>query len=126
MRRVHGSSLIECLVALAVFAIGSAMHATWLAHSLGVGARASRSFAATTIASNLAMRMRANPDGVRRGDYTKAANHPDLIRFRHELVEHLGRRARGEVVCAADLSCRIRIDWAGHEEVMWSVPAPAA
>ncbi|MEX1827651.1 prepilin-type N-terminal cleavage/methylation domain-containing protein [Luteibacter sp. CQ10] len=124
MPRVHGSSLIECLVALAIFAIGSAAHATWLAHSLGVHARASRSFAATTVASNLATRMRANLDGVRRGDYTKPANHRDMTRFRRDLAEHLGPGASGKVDCEPDLSCRIRIDWAGHEEITWYVPSP--
>lgn len=124
MPRARGSSLIECLVALAVFAIGSAAHATWLAHSLGVHARASRSFAATTIALNLATRMRAHPEGMRRGDYTKPASHREMTRFRRDLAEYLGPSASGEVDCKPDLSCRIRIAWAEREEITWFVPPP--
>lgn len=126
MPRIRGSSLIECLVALALFAIGGAAHGVWLAHSVGVQARASRSFAATTIASNLAIRMRAHFERTREGDYTKPASDVDLARFRRELADHLGLRASGDVTCAPDLSCHIRIDWAGREEITWYVPPPPA
>lgn len=123
MCRVRGSSLIECLVALAIFAIGSAAHATWQAHSLAMHARASRSFAATTVALNLATRLRA----ARRRDAREAkpANMPALARFEQELRAMVGARATGTVACDPDDSCRIRIAWAGREELSWHVPAPS-
>jgi len=64
MRSVSGSSLIECLVAMAVFAIGAACNATWTAQSMATHARASRLNAATTIAASLAAHIRANPDAA--------------------------------------------------------------
>ena len=64
MRSVSGSSLIECLVAMAVFAIGAACNATWTAQSMATHARASRLNAATTIAASLAAHIHANPDAA--------------------------------------------------------------
>ncbi|KAF1005752.1 MAG: hypothetical protein GAK28_02967 [Luteibacter sp.] len=133
MRHRSGSSLIECLVALAVFAVGTGCHATWLAHSLGVHARASRSFAATTLAVSLAERMRRNPEGLREGLYAKAANFPecqvqcenaalamaDLQAFHDGIGRHLGPRGQGRVDCPEPRVCVIRIAWAGQEELAW-------
>jgi len=64
MRSASGSSLIECLVAMAVFAIGAACNATWTMQSMAAHARASRLNAATTIAASLVAHIRANPEGA--------------------------------------------------------------
>ncbi|WP_072320703.1 prepilin-type N-terminal cleavage/methylation domain-containing protein [Luteibacter sp. UNCMF366Tsu5.1] len=64
MRSASGSSLIECLVAMAVFAIGAACNATWTMQSMAAHARASRLNAATTIAASLVAHIRANPEGT--------------------------------------------------------------
>lgn len=140
MRQPAGSSLVECLVALAVLAIGSACHATWVGHSLAVHARASRSLAATTLAATLAERMRRNPQAWEQGLYTKAASSPaclstchphslaadDLAAFQRDLGAHMGRAAEGHVECGTATDCIIRITWKGREELAWPVTLPGA
>lgn len=74
MRSASGSSLIECLVAMAVFAIGAACNATWTMQSMATHARASRLNAATTIAASLVAHIRANPEGTAAYDDEGAAD----------------------------------------------------
>lgn len=133
MRSPHGSSLIECLVALAVFSVGTGCHATWLAHSLGVHARASRSFAATTLAVTLAERMRQRLEGHGESHCAKAASFAtgyfgcvdgeraaaDLRAFHEGIERHLGPRGVGRVDCDEASTCVIRIFWNGREELAW-------
>ncbi|MDQ0007871.1 prepilin-type N-terminal cleavage/methylation domain-containing protein [Luteibacter jiangsuensis] len=110
MRQVSGSSLIESLVALAVFAIGSASTATWVAQSMAVDARASRLVAATTIAVSLEARIRAGGGTVSDGD---------LQVFHAALIRRMGPAARGSVICKPPAACAIRIAWATREVLSW-------
>ncbi|NID14303.1 hypothetical protein [Luteibacter yeojuensis] len=134
MRHDAGSSLIESLAALAVFAIGSACHGAWTLQSMATHARASRLIAATTIAVSLEARMRANPAGVLAGDYgegnasrgrcaegcdaRRQASH-DLASFRALLTRRIGPAASGHVACAENGECAIAIAWMEHEILRW-------
>lgn len=146
MHRIHGSSLIESLVALAVFAIGSASTATWMMQSMAIDARASRWVAATTIALSLEARMRVNRDGVIAGDYewqepvmrrpqgtqltrprkcdsgcnSSEIAEDDLRAFRLALARGVGAAATASVVCDVSAACEIRIAWAGQDALVWS------
>ena len=129
MRASYGSSLIECLVALAVFSMGTGCHATWLAHSLGVHARASRSFAATTLAVTFAERLEAHG----KSHCAKAASSAtgqfgcagrgrmadDMRAFQGGIERHLGPRGEGRIDCHEASDCVIRIFWNGREELAW-------
>lgn len=146
MHDIRGSSLIESLVALAIFAIGSASTATSIVHSMAIDSRASRLMAATTIAISLEERMRANRDGVVSGRYawqgplrprtdipatslrasecdiacdsSGLAAH-DLHAFRRALSVEMGDAAAGSVVCHTAATCVIRIAWAGRDVLAW-------
>lgn len=134
MRLVAGSSLIESLTALAVFAVGAACHGVWTMRSMATHARASRLVAATTIAVSLEVRMRANREGVLAGDYAednvvggrcwtacapRALAAHDLGAFRAAVARHLGPAATGRVACVDGGGCAIVIGWAGREVVRW-------
>lgn len=67
-----GSSLVEAMVALAVFAVGSAGAGAWVAMSVAVDAKASRMMAVVASAADLRERLRANVAGVAAGDYQVA------------------------------------------------------
>lgn len=135
MRYDAGSSLIESLTALAVFAIGSACHSMWMMQSMATHARASRLIAATTIAVSLEMRMRANRGGVIDGDYVddnvgnnrcsrpcdaRARAADDLRSFRVQLSHRVGAAASGDVSCVAGPRCTISIAWLDREILAWN------
>jgi prepilin-type N-terminal cleavage/methylation domain-containing protein len=111
MRHVSGSSLIESLVALAVFAVGSAATATWVAQSMAIDARASRLVAATTIAVSVEARIRAGGGGTVSDD--------DLRVFHAALIRRIGPAASGSVTCEPPAACVIRIAWATREVLSW-------
>lgn len=125
----RGSSLVESLVAMSVFSIGSAATGAWLVQVIATDARVSRSLAAEAIASNLEARMHANEVGVHAGGYVTSSNAPgclrrcdavavagdDMRRFHDAVAFQLGPRARGEVHCLRHGRCEIRIDWDGRE-----------
>jgi Tfp pilus assembly protein PilV len=135
MRHILGSSLIESLVALAVFAMGSGSAATWMMQSMAVDARATRLVAATTIVVSLEARMRANRDGVVAGDYADAAlpfrrdcyngcdrrerAAEDLRAFRVALYQRLGPAAAGSVMCGPSADCAIVVTWSRREVLSW-------
>ncbi|SEO74913.1 hypothetical protein SAMN02800692_1895 [Luteibacter sp. UNC138MFCol5.1] len=135
MHRTAGSSLIEALVALAVFAIGAAANATWMAHALATHARASRLVAAASIASGLEARMRVNGGAAWAGEYARLAKPTidcrtrcdgaqiaagDIAAFRAALRDHLGPAASGDVSCDRS-ACTIRIAWQRGELLAWPV-----
>src|ERR1700754_358285 len=135
MRRIPGSSLIESLTALAVFAIGSACTATWMLQAMATDAKASRLLAATTAALSLEARMRANRAGVVDGHYASAvtasfasscdngcdsagAAADDLRAFRLALAR-IGKAATGTVRCDTATACVIRTAWIGSDVLVW-------
>jgi prepilin-type N-terminal cleavage/methylation domain-containing protein len=111
MRQVSGSSLIESLVALAVFAIGSASTATWVAQSMAADARASRLLAATTLAVSMEARIRAGGGSISDGD---------MALFHGVLERRMGAAAKGSLRCELPAPCLIRIAWAKREVLSWS------
>ncbi|MGF6709476.1 prepilin-type N-terminal cleavage/methylation domain-containing protein [Luteibacter sp. W1I16] len=111
MRQVSGSSLIESLVALAVFAIGSASTAAWVAQSMVVDARASRLVAATTIAVSTEARIRAGGGSI---------SDVDMELFHGALERGMGAAAKGSLTCEVPAPCVIRIAWAKREVLSWS------
>jgi Tfp pilus assembly protein PilV len=129
----RGSSLVESLVAMSVFAIGSAATGAWFAQVLVTDMRASRLLAAEAIASNLKARMRANEEGVSAGGYTAswealacargcsalALAGDDMRRFHEAVARQLGPRAYGDAHCDARGHCLISIDWDGREWLAW-------
>jgi type II secretory pathway pseudopilin PulG len=134
--RNRGSALIESLVAMAVFAIGSAATGAWFMQSMAQGARASRMMAATVIAVSLEGRLRANRPAAVDGHYRKGpgatqdcANgcnsrelaSDDMIRFHRMLRERLGDGATGDVGCDAYGRCIIVIQWRTRERLTWHV-----
>lgn len=139
-RNKSGASLIESLVALAVFAIGSACTATWLGWTIAVDARASRSVAATIAVANLLERIRANPGGIAEGHYRADGAHSprwesvyipstecergcdaagiaadDIARFHASLAAWMGESAQGTADCSPLIGCDIRVTWQGRE-----------
>lgn len=133
MSSVRGTSLIECLVALAVLAIGAAANATWIMRSMATDARASRIVAAVGIASSLEARMRANRDAALAGRYAgpvasrgscRGGCDPagiaarDLHAFHDAVARHLGPAGAGSVHCEAD-ACRIALSWNGGDVLVW-------
>lgn len=126
MTRNRGASLIECLVALAVLAIGSAANATWVMQSMATHARASRLHAAIAIASSLEARMRRNRGVALEGGYGDATYARfvdcsiacdarslaalDLHAFQQALARHVGAAASGSVRCGTT-GCVIDIAW---------------
>lgn len=134
MRYDRGSSLIESLTALAIFAIGSACHAVWIGQSVATHARASRMVAATTIALSLEARMRANREGALAGYYESDARDlscaagcdrreiaaADLWLFHKAIDRHLGAGASSRVACGPASECSISIAWLGRPVLDWS------
>jgi len=134
MLRNRGSSLIECLVAMAVFAIGSAANATWMMQSMATHARASRLVAAVSIAASLEARMRRNRDAALAGRYDDGASARlidcaagcdeddiaalDLHVFERAMAMHIGPVASGDVRCDEGL-CAIDIAWRERTIVHW-------
>ncbi|WP_158272733.1 hypothetical protein [Luteibacter sp. OK325] len=131
----RGSSLVESLVAMSVFSIGSAATGAWFIQTTFADARASRLLAATAIAASLEARMRSNAVAVADGDYTEASSAAgcvrscdgkalaadDLRHFREVLAEGVGPAAQGAVRCKSASSCVIRITWKGLEVLEWAV-----
>gem|GEM_PF-2228751 len=140
--RVPGTSLVEALVALCVFSIGSACSAAWLMWSFGEDAKSLRSVAATAATSNLIERMRSNPEGLLAGHYRAAASAStalqglspasspcsggctaagraadDIARFRASLATWMGDAAEGSVMPRPDGTWRIAITWRGRNEL---------
>lgn len=132
----RGASLIESLVALAVFAIGSAATGTWFSTCIEADAKASRIMAAVSAIADLRERMHSNPIGVASGDYNGALGHrspgcgngcapaelamDDLDRFARLLHEQLGRPARHTLHCMDRSVCVVRISWDGRPLVAMS------
>ncbi|WP_079521429.1 MULTISPECIES: type II secretion system protein [Rhodanobacteraceae] len=132
----RGASLIESLVALAVFAIGSAATGTWFSTSIEADAKASRLMAAVSAIADLRERMHANPAGVASGHYhgVTARRSPgcgngcapaelamdDLDRFDRTLHEQLGPPARHMLHCMDRSVCVVRISWDGRPLVAMS------
>jgi prepilin-type N-terminal cleavage/methylation domain-containing protein len=124
----RGSSLIESLVAMAVFAVGSAASGAWFAASMGVDARASRRVAAAHAVADLRERMAANREGVAAGYYASpvpalpnceegcmadALAADDLRRFRDALRRQVGPAAAHTWHCEGMAACRVRVTWQG-------------
>ena len=134
MRHDAGSSLIESLAALAVFAIGSACHGTWTMQSMAIHARASRLLAATTAVASLEVRMRANKEGVVAGHYdddesmlscseacdTRERAGDDLRLFRMAVARHVGPAASTRVACRLGPVCVVSIGWMDSAIVDWT------
>lgn len=134
MLPTRGSSLIECLVAMAVFAIGSAANATWMMQSMATHARASRLVAAVSIAASLEARMRRNRDAAlarryddrahaRRVDCSAGCDEDDIAAldlhvFERAMAMHIGPMASGAVRCDDGL-CAIDIAWRHSVFVHW-------
>ena len=121
------ATLVESLTALAVFAVGSSVSATWLAQSAVQAQHAEAWLNALGAATELESRLRANPEGVRNGDYQYANPAPtrcsggcqasaiagdDLYRFRADIRRALGADARGYAQCRA-LHCTVHVRWPG-------------
>lgn len=141
MRHSPGSSLIESLTALAVFAIGSACTVTWMAQSMATHARATRLMAATTAAVSLEARMHANRAAIRGGHYAskvtaKASSTPscdngcdsagvaaDDLRAFQLALGRMGVAATGSVRCDVDMTCVIRVAWSGRDVLVWPFDA---
>ncbi|HVI54875.1 MAG TPA: prepilin-type N-terminal cleavage/methylation domain-containing protein [Luteibacter sp.] len=133
----RGSSLVESLVAMSVFSIGSAATGAWIAHVLMTDARASRLLAADAIAASLDARMRSNGAGVAAGSYMAAPQATscvqacdaaalaadDIRRFRQALAANLGPAADGVVACETTGACAIRITWQHKALLAWP-PTP--
>jgi prepilin-type N-terminal cleavage/methylation domain-containing protein len=130
---IRGSSLIESLVAMSVFSIGSAATGAWFFQTTFNDARASRLLAANAIAATLEARMRSNAMGVADGHYTMSSEAAacarscnaaalaadDLRRFRKALVRRVGPSAEGVVRCETSSRCVIRIGCQGREVLAW-------
>ncbi|MGA7440498.1 MAG: hypothetical protein WBW32_20440 [Luteibacter sp.] len=122
------ATLIESLTALGIFAIGSSVSATWVGQSSQRSAQAARQLRALVVATDMEARLRANPEGVRAGDYQYAipasfdctvkgclANQiaaVDLAVFHDEVARALGRGATGAVRCDGG-RCVIHLRWPG-------------
>jgi Tfp pilus assembly protein PilV len=121
------ATLIESLTAAAVFAIGASATATWVAQSSARSTQAGARLRALTVAADMEARLRANPVGVRAGDYHYANPAPsacrlgcapdqvaaaDLAAFQAGLAGALGPGAHGDVACD-DHACAVRIRWTG-------------
>jgi len=133
--RTRGSSLVESLVAMSVFGIGSAATGAWFAQALATDVRVSRWLAAEAMANDLKARMRVNADGVSAGGYTHSLDASacvrgcdavalagdDMRRFHEALSKQLGPGAEGDVHCDAGAACVIRIHWRGQELLAWPV-----
>lgn len=133
--KTHGSSLVESLVALSVFSIGSAATGAWFVRAVADDARVSRAVAARVMATSLAARMRANAPGASGGGYTNspkagycatscnamALAADDMRRFHETLKAGVGPSADGEVSCETTTHCVIRIAWRGREVLAWPV-----
>jgi Tfp pilus assembly protein PilV len=133
MRFITGSSLIESVTALAVFAVGAACNGTWMMQSMATNARASRLIAATTIVVSLEARMRVNRAGVIAGHYDhrpavarclgacdarrRAAG--DLRSFHADLMRHIGSSASWNVACGEGSVCTISVAWLDRSIVRW-------
>lgn len=132
---IRGASLIESLVAMSVFSIGSAATSAWFIQTAFDDARASRLAAASAIAASLEARMRSNVAAVDGGDYTvssitagcvrfcsvQALAADDLRGFRKALAANVGPAAHGAVRCKSRSSCIIRITWNGREVLAWAI-----
>lgn len=131
----RGSSLVESLVAMSVFGIGSAATGAWFAQALATDARVSRWLSAEATARDLKARMRVNADGVSAGGYTLSSEAAacvygcdpvalagdDMRRFHEALSTQLGPGADGDVHCETGAACVIRIRWRGQELLAWPV-----
>jgi hypothetical protein len=125
------ATLIESLAAMAVFAIGAAGSATWVAHASARSAAAGQRLRALAVATDMESRLRANPEGVRSGDYRyaipaeispgpapvaglsiEATAADDLASFQGDIRRALGADARGAVRCAA-ARCAVVVRWPG-------------
>lgn len=122
------ATFIESLTAMAVFAIGASVSATWVAHSSARSAQASARLKALSVVTDMEARLRANPDGVRAGDYryaipaqiscrfegcsSRAAAGDDLARFDDAAVRAFGPAARGGTRCVEG-RCMVRLRWPG-------------
>jgi len=129
----RGSSLVESLVAMSVFSIGSAATGVWFARTTSDDARVSRSVAADAIAASLAARMRSNAPGVASGAYSVSSDAPDcarscdavalaaddMRRFRQALKENMGPLSDGNVFCETATQCVVRITWRTREVLAW-------
>jgi prepilin-type N-terminal cleavage/methylation domain-containing protein len=134
----NGSSLIESLVAMSIFSIGSAATGAWFVQTLATDARVSHWLAAEAIAASMEARMRSNPVGMSGGVYAAApeASSPeasdcvhacdaaalaadDVRRFREALTAHVGVAADGNVSCGSERTCVVRIRWQGREVLVW-------
>jgi Tfp pilus assembly protein PilV len=119
------ATLIESLTALAVFAVGSSASAVWLAQSITRTHEASTWLHALAEVTELESRLRANPDGVRAGDYHYANPAPiscaigcspraiaqdDLYRFNTDIRRAVGRSAQGFARCVGQ-HCTVHVRW---------------
>lgn len=132
------ATLIESLAAMAVFAIGAAGSAAWVAHASARSAAAGQRLRALAVATDMESRLRANPEGVRAGDYhyaipaqinpgpppvaglsIAATATDDLASFQGDIRRALGARGRGAVRCAA-YRCTVVVRWPGGQ-LDWGV-----
>lgn len=133
---IRGAALVESLVAMTVFAIGSAATGAWFVQSMAQGARASRIMAATVIAVSLEARLRANRVAAVEGRYGEESGvaqdcangcdprelaADDMARFHRALRERLGDDATGEVRCDAGGLCIITLQWHPRGFLAWHV-----
>lgn len=120
----HGASLVESLVALSVFAVGSAATGTWFSRSMHSDVSATQTMAAVSAIADLRERMRANPRAVAQGDYDAPARHApgctmgcteaelavdDRARFARTLRDTIGPSVTHALRCEADARCVVRV-----------------
>ncbi|UPG91954.1 prepilin-type N-terminal cleavage/methylation domain-containing protein [Luteibacter aegosomaticola] len=122
------ATLIESLTAMAVFAIGASASASWVAQSSARSAQAGARLKALAVVTDMEARLRANPEGVRAGDYqyaipariqcrsegcsSRAAAGDDLARFDVAAARAFGPEARGGLRCSEGW-CMVRLRWPG-------------
>lgn len=130
---IRGSSLIESLVAMSIFSIGSAATGAWVVRSSFDDIRASRRLAATAIAASLEARMRSNREGAFGGKYVVSSNvancaqacdgdaraADDMRWFVDVVGTALGPSAHGEVACTAKGQCVIVLGRHDGEVLSW-------
>jgi prepilin-type N-terminal cleavage/methylation domain-containing protein len=133
MHPPRGHSLIECLAALALFAVGSAVVGTALAHAHASQRQAERLAAATWILDDMAARIVANASGsyavavATRADCTRGCDAQriaqlDVAGYVASAHSELGEHVRARVVASADGGYVLDLAWQGGRAVRRVIP----